>query len=169
MTFENAEKFQKIYLILLKSNKLKLGKEIFILISNDANHYGEDFNNVPYGCNVETHNKATMHDKIILNNFLIGRLSRSKIKDLAKEILQEENKRNVIPLLCGRYPIIFGLFTLLNITEYLHSGEVHGKLFKYSDTFTKKVLPFYNSTMGLTAPFSLKHWVGFFTLGYYIK
>jgi len=42
-----------------------------------------------------------------------------------------------------------------------------GKLFKYSDSLTEKVLPIQNTSMGLTAVFSPQHWCGWFTLGLY--
>lgn len=171
MSLEKAEIISKELSIIIsdyiKTNKLTLGKDIFLLISNDANHYGEDFNNSPYGLDLNAHQKAVENDKRIINNFLVGALSRKKINNLANEILPDSNK--IIPLWCGRYPIIFGLMTLINLKEYLGFKNIEGRLIKYSDTFTEKVLPFRNSSMGTTAPFSLKHWVGFFTLGFYLK
>jgi AmmeMemoRadiSam system protein B len=53
MSFERMDSLSinlsKIIAAYIKKNKLILGKDIFFLISNDANHYGEDFNNSPYG------------------------------------------------------------------------------------------------------------------------
>ena len=41
-----------------------------------------------------------------------------------------------------------------------------GKLLRYSDTYTGGVLPLLNTWMGTTARFSLRHWVGYFSLGF---
>ena len=166
---EISLQLSKIITDYMKANKLKLGKDIFILISNDANHYGEDFNNSPYGLDLNAHQKAIENDQRIINEYLVGIVEPERIKNLAKEILPEESNQKIIPLWCGRYPIIFGLLTLNKIVGELKIGNLEGKLIKYSDTFTEKVLPFRKSSMGLTAPFSLKHWVGFFTIGFYIK
>ena len=46
----------------MRTNKLEPGKDIFFLISNDANHYGEDFNNSPYGLDAKAHNLATENE-----------------------------------------------------------------------------------------------------------
>lgn len=173
MSMENVEKISRdLSLIIsdyIKTNKLKLGKDIFILMSNDANHYGEDFNNSPYGLDLSAHQKATEQDKEIINNYLVGILNKTKIQGLASEIIPDDKNEKAIPLWCGRYPIIFGLITLMNINDHLNLGRIKGRLFNYSDTFSEKVLPFKKSSMGLTAPFSLKHWVGFFTLGFYLE
>ncbi|MDH7604149.1 MAG: AmmeMemoRadiSam system protein B [Melioribacter sp.] len=166
---EVSLQLSKIIIDYIKVNKLKLGKDIFILISNDANHYGEDFNNSPYGLDLNAHQMAIENDQRIINEYLIGIVEPERIKNLAKEILPEEANQKTIPLWCGRYPVIFGLFTLNKVANNFGIKNVEGKLIKYSDTFTEKVLPLRKSSMGLTAPFSLKHWVGFFTIGFYIK
>jgi hypothetical protein len=43
-----------------------------------------------------------------------------------------------------------------------------GTLFKYSDTYSEGVLPLTKTGMGTTAPFSLRHWVSFCSIGYYL-
>ena len=44
-----------------------------------------------------------------------------------------------------------------------------GKLFRYSDTYSEGVLPLKKAGFGITAPYSLKHWVGFFSAGFYLE
>lgn len=151
----------------IKENKLVLGKDIFILISNDANHYGVDFDNYPYGLDESAHNAAINNDLRIINDYLVGVIGREKIIGLYGELIEGGNKTTP-PLWCGRYPLLFGLTTVENIVDKLQLGNLHGALIKYSDTYTEKLLPFNGSSMGTTAPYSLDHWVGFFTLGFYI-
>jgi hypothetical protein len=112
---------------------------------------------------------GTDNDKRILHKFLEGMIGKLQIKNLTKEIWPSEDKTKITPLWCGRYPISFGLLTLTNIVNILNAGTLHGKVFKYSDTFTEKVLPVKNTNMGLTAIFSYKHWCGWFTEGIYLR
>lgn len=151
-----------------KSKNLKLGEDIFFLISNDANHYGEDFSNAPYAMDANAHKLATENDKRIIEQDLVNKITNEKIIQAAKDILPDSS-RKYVPLWCGRYPIVFGLMTVTKIVKAIDNKELLGKLFKYSDTFTEKVLPIKNTSMGLTAVFSYKHWCGWFTEGFYLN
>lgn len=66
---------------------------------------------------------------------------------------------------CGKYSLPFGVITINNIVKNLNLGKIHGELFRYSDTYSEGVKPLKKVGIGTTAPFSLKHWVGFFSLG----
>lgn len=171
MPFERMEELSKrlthIIAEYIQTNKLELGKDIFFLISNDANHYGEDFNNSPYGMDATGHNLATENDRRIIKQNLIGEINEAGIKKLTTEIWQDSTNKNPIPVWCGRYPITLGLLTVTKILNEFGKSGLSGGLFKYSDTFTEKVLPIKNTSMGLTAVFSYKHWCGWFTAGFY--
>lgn len=153
----------------MKDNNLEPGKDIFFLISNDANHYGEDFNNSPYGLDLTAHKTATDNDRRIISENLNGELNSEKIKTLTSEIWPDSTNTKPIPLWCGRYPIVLGSLVINNILQEKLNSKLEGKLIKYSDSLTEKVIPFENTSMGLTAIFSPKHWCGWFTLGYYLK
>jgi len=152
----------------VNENKLELGKDIFFLISNDANHYGEDFDNLPYGLDEEAHRIATDNDKRIADETLNGLLSNEKIKNFSGELWPEAGVNENCPLWCSRYPIVFGLLTVTKIVGK-ENKSLTGKIFKYSDTMTEGVLPFKYSDMGITAPYSFHHWVGFLSAGFYMK
>jgi hypothetical protein len=63
---------------------------------------------------------------------------------------------------------VLGLLTVNKVVA--KSGKIlTGELFNYSDTWTGGVLPVKGTEMGITAPYSLKHWVGFFSAGFYLK
>ncbi len=172
MSFERMDeisnKISEIITEYIKQNNLKPGKDIFFLISNDANHYGKDFNNSPYGLDAAAHKKATANDRRILMNYINNKqITAQSLLDLTKEIWPNNNKP--IPLWCGRYPIIFGLLTVNKIVKNITGGKIKGKLFKYSDTLTEGKLPIKGTHLGLTAPVSTKHWVGFFSAGFYLN
>ncbi len=173
MPYERMEKISgKLSGIIIKyirQNNLELGKDIFFLISTDANHYGEDFDNSPYGMNDNAHQKATRIDKNIADSCLTGKMDGGKVRELTKKLWPVSNDTSIKPLWCGRYPIPFGLLTAIDIVQQIDHKQIRGELFKYSDTWTEKVLPVKNMHLGLTAPFSLKHWVGFLSAGFYLK
>ena len=152
----------------IKENNLELGKDIFFLISNDSNHYGEDFNNQPYGLDEEAHRVATGNDKRIAAEIFNGLITDDKIKNLSGELWSEAGASQSCPLWCGRYPAVFGLLTIKRIVNEA-GRKLTGKVFKYSDTWTEGVLPVKGTRMGITAPYSLKHWVGFLSAGFYLK
>lgn len=166
---ELSGRLSQIIIEYMRANNLEPGKDIFFLISNDANHYGKDFDNSPYGEDANAHQAGIENDQRIIKEYLNGEIDTTKLKSLAEEILPGSIKTKQQPLWCGRYPIIFGLMTTGNVIKQINGKTLAGQLIKYSDTFTEKVLPFKESSMGLTAPFSLKHWVGFFSAQFYIE
>ena len=163
-----SDRLSKIILDYMKDKNLIPGKDIFFLVSNDANHYGEDFNNSPYGMDAGAHKTATENDMKIILKDLVNKIDEGKIKETANDLWPDSTKKKVTPLWCGRYPIIFGLKTIYKIADHFNK-KIYGTLFKYSDTFTEKVLPVKNTSMGLTAVFSYKHWCAWFTEGFYLK
>lgn len=171
MSFERMDsittELSEIIFSFLQEKKLKLGQDVFILVSNDANHYGEDFNNYPYGLDESAHKIATAEDKRIAGNFN-ELISDSLISHISKELWPETKYKQVYPLWCGRYPIVAGLMIMKKLSDKF-SKQLIGKLFCYSDTFTERVLPFRKSVMGITAPFSFHHWVGFLSAGFYLE
>jgi AmmeMemoRadiSam system protein B len=173
MPFERMDDVSKrlaqIVVKYIRTNKLVPGKDIFFLISNDANHYGEDFSNSPYGMDAHAHALATENDRRIIEQNLSAEIDEAGIKNLTKELWPDSTTKKPIPLWCGRYPIPFGLLTVTKILEGLGLGRLNGDRYNYSDTFTEKVLPITTTSMGLTAVFSYKHWCGWFTEGFYVK
>jgi AmmeMemoRadiSam system protein B len=153
----------------IKQNNLKLGKDIFFLISSDANHYGTDFNNSPFGEDENAHKDATMLDIKIANSDLKGTLSETTIYELTQDLWGKQNTSYHPPLWCGKFSIPFGLLTINKIIENTSNKNLEGIIFGYSDTWTEGVIPIKHTNLGLTAPFSLKHWVGHFSAGFYLK
>lgn len=153
----------------ISRNNLKPGEDVFFLISSDANHYGADFNNTPFGDDETAHKLATDKDKKIANQYFNEFLSRTEIENLTRELWAQTPEGKAALSWCGRYSIPFGLLTTLKVIEKTTHQSLKGKLLRYSDTWTEGVIPIKNTHMGLTAPFSLKHWVGFLSAGFYIN
>lgn len=152
-----------------KRFNLKPGKDIFFLISSDADHYGKDFDNFPYGEDEQAHYEGTKNDRRIAHAAFDGILSKNKIEKLSKELWGKPSDNPPSPVWCGKYSIPFGLLTTSKIIKEITGRQLKGTVLKYSDTWTEGVIPIKHTNMGLTAPFSLKHWVGWLSAGFYVN
>lgn len=154
----------------IAQKKLRLGKDIFFLISADANHYGKDFDNAPFGEDAAAHEKGTKLDKRLIGSFLAKAVKPHDVRNLTHQLWGKDYKGFGDTLWCGKYSIPFGLLTVYHLTMKLHPKKtLTGQLYAYDDTYSRGVLPVTKTGMGITAPFSLKHWVGFFSAGFYLK
>ena len=70
---------------------------------------------------------------------------------------------------CGKYSIPFGLLAVRKIIAMDSDKKMSGILLRYSDTYSEGALPLTKLGMGTTAPFSLRHWVSFCSIGYYLE
>ena len=152
----------------LSEKELEPGTDLFFLISSDANHYGQDFQNQRFGLDEQAHAKATAEDLELIRSYLCGTIDAEKITGLTDELWGARYDQSTRFLWCGRYSIPFGAMTVEKVMQQMLDKPIRGTLLRYSDTYSEGVLPIRKAGMGITAPFSLKHWVGFFSLGYYI-
>ena len=153
----------------IRAHHLQVGTDIFFLISADANHYGRDFDNIPYGEDERAHRLGTERDQKIAAASLSGKITTAKIKGLTGELWGKTYKDYKDTYWCGKYSIPFGMMTVLHLVEQLDgSKNLQGRIFRYSDTYSEGVIPLKKPGFGITAPFSLKHWVGFFSAGFYL-
>jgi len=153
----------------MKEKGLKAGKDIFFLISSDGNHYGKDFNNSPFGEGEKAWETALALDKRLIGTYLTGGLEASKIRGLTTELWGETYLDYRNTYWCGKYSVPFGLLAAEKIVRRAEGKGLTGRLFRYSDTYSEGVLPLKKLGMGTTAPFSLRHWVSFFSVGYYLN
>ena len=174
MNFRNMVKasveLSKHIISYMRENNLKLGEDIFFLISADANHYGRDFDNIKFGEDERAHRLGTGSDKKIAETYLSGKITKSKIAGLAGKLWGATYKDYGDRVWCGKYAIPFGLLTILKVVLSIESGKsLTGDVLLYTDTYSEGVIPLKKPGYGITAPFSLKHWVGFFSAGYYLE
>ncbi len=154
----------------IKENNLKPGIDIAFLVSADANHYGEDFSNIIHGLDERAHMAGTRRDMQIARTYLEGPVTTDQMKGLTGELWGKTYKENKDTLWCGKFSIPFGMLSILK-TLRIVDGEktLTGKILKYSDTYSEGVIPLKKMSCGITAPFSLRHWVGFFSAAYFLK
>lgn len=150
----------------MKSRNLAPGRDVVFLISADGNHYGPDFNNAPYGVDMRARARAEGFERSLIQTCLQGPLSRGKLDKLQHAL--DPQQTEAAPLWCGRYSIPFGLMTVYHLmAEWFPGAQISGRLLGWSDTWIEGVLPLRHTSLGITAPFSLEHWVSFFSMAFY--
>ncbi len=153
----------------MKENKLQPGRDIFFLISADGNHYGKDFNNLAFGQGEEAHEKALAFDRHLIDSYLTGRVTEKKVSGLTGELWGQTHLDYKSSYWCGKYSIPFGLLTVEKVMKRNTGRNVRGQLIRFSDTYSEGVLPLTKIGLGTTAPFSLRHWVSFCSIAYYLE
>jgi MEMO1 family protein len=156
-----ADRLSKVIADYIQANHLVPGKDIAFLVSSDADHYGEDFDNSPYGEDAKAHEEATANDRRIAHTDLAGTLSPAKVQDFTQEMTHNT-------LWCGKFSIPFGLLTAEKVIDRLTGKQLEGRVLRYSDSYTESVLPLKDTGMGTTAPASYKHWCGWLSAAYYM-
>ena len=58
------------------------------------------------------------------------------------------------------------MLTAHKVATHFAKTSLNGTLLRYSDTYSEGTLPVTKTGMGITAIFSLEHWVGFFSAAY---
>jgi AmmeMemoRadiSam system protein B len=158
---EVSEKLSEIFSEYIQKNRLIPGSDIFFLCSSDANHYGRDFNNIPFGEDDAAHTKGIEQDLKIAEDYLSGTVESKKIEKFTGVM------KNLV--WCGKFSVPFGLLTTQKTMHRAFGKNIAGTILRYSDSYSDGVLPLKQTGMGTTAPFSLKHWVGYLSMGFWIK
>jgi AmmeMemoRadiSam system protein B len=153
----------------MEEKRLAAGKDIFFLISSDGNHYGKDFNNSPFGEGGKAWATALQLDQRLIRSYLTGIMDSGKVEGLTKELWGATYLEYRNTYWCGKYSIPFGLLAAEKIIGRTMNKKISGQLFRFSDTYSEGVLPLKKIGLGTTAPFSLRHWVSFFSIGYYAE
>jgi len=166
---EISTKIAEIIAAYMKDKGLVAGKDIFFLISSDGNHYGQDFNNSAFGEGEQAWLKARSLDQRLIRDYLTGVLDKGKVEGLTKELWGKTYLDYRNTYWCGKYSVPFGLLAVEKILGLAANKKASGLLFRYSDTYSEGVLPLKKTGMGITAPFSLRHWVSWWSIGYYMN
>ena len=154
---------------ILKANNLHFGKDVAIVISNDAVHYGTENwsrNLAPYGVNNEGTEKAVNHDKRLINDFLTGELSMDKVKNFTKETVKESNYKEYKWVWCGRYSVPFGLAFANKLNVLQNDVPLNGTFLDYASSIDHKLIKVEDLRMGTTAIATQKHWVAYASIKY---
>jgi len=155
---------------IMQENDLMWSRDIAIVISTDAVHYGcegwSDSDYAFFGCDSAGYKKAIAHEYEIIQNALTGKINKDKIRKFTEYTVQDTNYHTYKWTWCGRYSVPFGLITTQYLAQNLRIGPIKGKLLGYTTSIDHDTIPVADLKMGKTAPASIKHWVGYSAIGY---
>lgn len=154
----------------LAKHKMEWGKDVAIVISNDAVHYGdEDWggrNFARYGADTAGYRQAVDFEHKLISETLEGGLSPAKLKEFNAQTVSERDYHDYKWTWCGRYSVPFGLLTSFYLQELFKAQPLQGKLIDYSTSLQNKHIPVNDLRMGITAPCTIRHWVGYAVIKY---
>jgi len=174
ITFDNMNSFSdqlsKAVHLVMKDEHLGFGKDVAIVISNDAIHYGnEDWGGsdlAPFGVDDEGTEKARQKDLDIINECLIGDLNIVKIKQFNRYTVKEDNFKEYQWTWCGRYSLPFGLLFSNKLNLLIENKPLSGILVDYRSSYHDPHIEVMDLQMGHTAPANQKHWVAYVGVSY---
>ncbi|MGD9546568.1 MAG: AmmeMemoRadiSam system protein B [Candidatus Krumholzibacteriia bacterium] len=153
----------------------KPGRDLGIVISADAVHYGcEGWGGsgyAPFGCGEAGHAAARARDVTLAEATLAGPLTVEGIASFIRLVWDREGPEYPAEpyriTWCGLYSIPFGLTTALRLQEDLGLPPLTGDLLRYGDSVSDGRLQIEGARLGVTAPNTLGHWVGYPAVGYW--
>ncbi len=159
MPFDKMEeisgKLAEVVAAYMKEKRLKAGKDIFFLISSDGNHYGQDFNNSPFGEGEKAWETALDLDRRLIGDYLEGGLDGAENPGPDQGALGRDVPRLPEHLLVRQ---VFGPVRAARGREDRAAGRGQGAdrpalpLFRH---LQRGRPPLKKTGMGTTAPFSL--------------
>jgi AmmeMemoRadiSam system protein B len=153
----------------MKQNNWELGRDLAIVVSSDAVHYGPDFDHAPFGTDVTAYQRAVSRDRRLAESYLEGVLTSAKLHALMDTLVEPDDLSYRLPW-CGRFSIPFGLEVLRKVALATAGAAPTGELLKYGTSLDGPELPVSAAArdggLGYTAPSNFYHWVGYAAVGY---
>lgn len=140
----------------------QLGRDVAVVISADAVHYGPDFGHVPFGDGgVEAYEQAVARDRSLLSGPLVGPLTVEKLRQAYETWVDPADFGTYRVPWCGRFSIPLGLLLLRDLAGRLGLPEPVGLPVAYGTSVGGPQLAPRASGLGVTAPANLYHFVGY--------
>jgi AmmeMemoRadiSam system protein B len=174
MRFENMQEYAaplaQVLHELMKENNLSYGKDLAIVISNDAIHYGdEDWGGsdmAPFGTDERGTAEVKAKEMGIVTQILSDTLSTEKIQQFNKITVKPEDYMQYNWTWCGRYSVPFGLLVANSLNTLENGKPLVGTFIDYRSSLDLPHLEVADLGMGTTAPANNNHWVGYVGMGY---
>jgi AmmeMemoRadiSam system protein B len=148
----------------------KLGRDVAIVISSDAVHYGEDFDHAPFGADAEAYRRAVAREDALIQNHLAGPIDPERLKGLLFTLVDPEDVRTYRLPWCGRFSVPFGVELIRKTALALGEPVPVGHRLRYGTSLSEAELPVSAETrdagLGYTAPSNFHHWVGYAAVGF---
>ena len=148
----------------------RLGRDLAIVVSSDAVHYGPDFDHAPFGTDAAGYQRAVDRDEQLAREYLEGTLDERKLSALQYTLVDHSDVRSYKLPWCGRFSVPFGLELLRDLAAKTGLETPEGHFLRYATSLSEPQLPVSQDTLdaglGTTAPSNLHHWVGYATVGF---
>ena len=147
------------------------GRDLGILISADAVHYGcegwGDRGYAPFGCEAPGHAAGRAQDRTLAEATLAGSLTRDGLHRFTRLVWDPDRPEYPYRITwCGLYSIPCGLAAAARLQRLLELPPLEGHLLRCGDSLTDGLDSLEGTALGVTAPRSLAHWVGYVAVGY---
>ena len=148
----------------------RLGRDLAIVVSSDAVHYGPDFDHAPFGTDAAGYQRAVDRELELARGHLVGPIDRSRLESLEYRLVDRTDVHSYTIPWCGRFSVPFGLELLRDLAVKTGKTTPEGHLLRSATSLSEPLLPVSQTTLdaglGTTAPSNLHHWVGYLTVGY---
>jgi AmmeMemoRadiSam system protein B len=166
-----ATDFSTALAVVMKENGWELGRDVAVVCSTDAVHYGDSqwggTNYCPFGSDAAGYLKAVAQDRSLIDNFLAGPVKEDKLKDFLYLCVDQKDVTRYTITWCGRFSVPFGLLAADRTARALGRPGLTGVALDYGTSVSEASLDLTGlGLMGVTAPNNLHHWVGYAALGY---
>ena len=150
---------------------LDWGRDIALLSSTDAVHYGDEGwgerNFAYYGADARGYAEALRHEARIMRDCFAGELSPERIERFTRYTLAEHDHREYKWTWCGRYSVPFGLLVAWHLAQLRGAAPLSATILGYATSLGDQRIQVDDlDGMGVTAPATLRHWVGYAAVGY---
>jgi AmmeMemoRadiSam system protein B len=151
--------------------RLEWGKDIALLASTDAVHYGDEGwggrNFALYGTDAGGYAQALLHEQRIMSDCFDGELQPDRIERFTRYTLDDHDHREYKWTWCGRYSVPFGLLVAWHLQQLRRARPLTGTILGYATSVDHAHVKVDDlEGMGVTAPATLRHWVGYASVGY---
>jgi len=154
---------------ILKEKHWVYGKDLAVVISNDAVHYGDEQwsgDLAPFGTDALGTEKARQQDLEIIENCLVDTITDDKIKAFTEYTVEEENYKDYKWVWCGRYSVPFGLAFANKLNLEVNNKALSGQFLNYQSSIDHELIRVEDLGMGTTAIATQRHWVAYTSIKY---
>ncbi len=170
---ELADELSTVLAGVMREHGWQLGRDLAVVVSSDAVHYGPDFDHAPFGTDAAGYQQAVDRDEGLAKKYLAGPLDAAKLAQFEYTLVDPNNVRTYTLPWCGRFSIPFGLELLRDLAAKTGLETPEGHFLRYATSLSEPQLPVSQATLdaglGTTAPSNLHHWVGYATVGFTSK
>ena len=155
----------------MEEDALEWGRDVAMIASTDAVHYGDEGwngrNFALYGVDADGYAKALAHEHRIIADCFDGALSPRRIEQFTRYTLSEHDHREYKWTWCGRYSVPLGLLVAWHLQQLRRDSPLSGTVLGYATSLDDQRIEVGDlDGMGVTAPATLRHWVGYAAVGF---